>query len=642
MECTLLTSCYDGFYCTLSQQTTGALSEFRDRCDRPTHTTAAALHTAFSDAELAAALTAVVERYCAVVQAGTLLAAAAAACWEEIAALVEAALSCGPLARPASARADCEHPPAHSILVLCQLLCDKGADNIMLCTSRALGGNFTTALLLATVQREGKVLLGLNANAFICLQSKQGGCVNIADNSKLRAVSAVVQGIYLRLVLASGCRISGALQLTEFSTAELLAEGARQYPLMAPAVAAAAAVAQQLTWRRVPHPTLAQPTTDLHAAVAALVVKAILSAALGRLCTQEEYLQLRAYMITQQQQQAAEVWPTTDVGDAELPPAGFATQLTAEAAVALLAGASLSPEVARTVTRQLTSPTPAPAVAAAAEQSIQGAFSDLHSQYRDAHCLLPEGSLRHGVVLVGSFAPADQQPGQQRPAGFGKPGTKPVFMAAAAAPFVQAMSATTASDADTDYTSVAAVQLAHSCVLTFDAWSINDEAGGQQGGHLSPSKDARAAGLQVTVSVLSSEQFAAAAHTVIIASEGIAKELQPALLSLRDSGRAFDITAAVDALSRQLTGRQYSAHCAHGGVYLVLGPSGLSAYLLFLTMHLSAPLMANGNFAWEGLPAPVQFARAQGPLWVAVCLTRVLQGVAPLVFEKTACYTFPA
>jgi hypothetical protein len=140
----LLTNCYDGFYYTLSQQTTGALSEFIDRCDHPTHTTAAALHTAFSDAELAAALTAVVERYCAAVQAGTLLAAAAAAaCWEEIAALVEAALSCGPLARPASARADCEHPPAHSILVLCQLLCDKGADNIMLRTSRALGGNFT-------------------------------------------------------------------------------------------------------------------------------------------------------------------------------------------------------------------------------------------------------------------------------------------------------------------------------------------------------------------------------------------------------------------------------------------------------------------------------------------------------------------
>jgi hypothetical protein len=141
------------------------------------------------------------------------------------------------------------------------------------------------------------------------------------------------------------------------------------------------------------------------------------------------------------------------------------------------------------------------------------------------------------------------------------------------------------------------------------------------------------------VNVLSSEQFAAAARTVIAASDGIAEELQPALRWLCDSGRAFNITGAVDALSRQLAGRQYSAHCAHGGVYLVLSPSRKSCYLLFLTMHLSAPLLANGDFAWEGLPAAVQFARAQGPLWVAVCLSRVLQGLPPLVFEETACAT---
>jgi hypothetical protein len=305
----------------LSQQAAAGLSEYTDHCNHPTHTTAAALHTAFSDAELAAALTAVVERYCAAVQAGTLLAAAAAAaCWEDIAAVVETALSCGPLAAPAFARPGCVHPTAQSILVLCQLLCDKGADNIMLSTSRAIGGNLTTALLLAAVQRDGKLVLGLNANAFTCLQSKKGGCLNIADHPTLRAVSAITQGWYLRLVLASGCRISGALHFIEYSTADLLAEGMQRYPLMAPAVAAAV---QRLAWRRVPHPTLAQTTTALHAVVAALVAKAILSAALGRVCTHEEYLQLRRHMITQQQQPAAEAWPETNVGDTELPPTGF-------------------------------------------------------------------------------------------------------------------------------------------------------------------------------------------------------------------------------------------------------------------------------------------------------------------------------
>jgi hypothetical protein len=531
------------------------------------------------------------------------------------------------------------YPAAGSTLVLCQLLCDKGADNIMLSTSRAIGGNLTTALLQAAVQRDGKAVLGLNANAFICVQSNKGGCLNIADHPTLRAVSAVVHGIYLRLVLASGCSISGAMHFIEYTTADLLAEGTQQYPLLAPAVAAAAAAVQRLAWRRAPHPTLAQTTTALHAVVAALVAKAILSAALGRACTHEEYLQLRAYMITQQQQQAAQAWPAADVGDAELPPAGFTTALTPQAAVAaLLAGGSLSADVAAAASRHLLSRV-SPAVAAAAEEQCLQAFAAVHSQHEGAHCLLPEGSLQRGVVVVGSFAPADQQPGQQRPAGFGKPGTKPVFMATAAAPFLQAMSCTTAAAANTDYTSVAAVQRAYSGVLSFDAWSVNDKAGGEQGGHLSPSKDARAAGLKLTVNVLSSEHFAAAARIVVVASDGIAEALQPMLLSLLASGSAFDITAAVDALSDQLAGRHYSAHCAHGGVYLVLSPSRKSCYLLFLTMHLSAPLLANGDFAWEGLPAALQFARAQGPLWVAVCMTRVLQGLPPLVFEVTACAT---
>jgi hypothetical protein len=221
-------SCYDVFCYTLSQQATSVRSEFTDRSDHPTHATAAALHTAFSDAELAAALTAVVERHYAAVRNGTLLAAAAAACWEEIAALV-APYCTGPLATPAWPKTDFASPAAGVELVLCQLLCDKAEHNVMLSSSRAVGGNFTTAVLLAAVQREGKVVLGLNANAFICLESKKGGCVNTADNSKLRAVSAIIQGIYLRLVLASGCTISGALQFVEYSTAELLAEGAQQY-----------------------------------------------------------------------------------------------------------------------------------------------------------------------------------------------------------------------------------------------------------------------------------------------------------------------------------------------------------------------------------------------------------------------------
>eukprot|EP00953_Heterococcus_sp_UTEX-ZZ885_P004096 2705-Heterococcus_DN1.PRE.13 len=61
-----------------------------------------ALDTAFTRAEVAevaevaAALTAVVERYCAAVQACTLLAAAAAACWSEIAAALVAPHCTGP------------------------------------------------------------------------------------------------------------------------------------------------------------------------------------------------------------------------------------------------------------------------------------------------------------------------------------------------------------------------------------------------------------------------------------------------------------------------------------------------------------------------------------------------------------------
>jgi hypothetical protein len=181
------------------------------------------------------------------------------------------------------------------------------------------------------------------------------------------------------------------------------------------------------------------------------------------------------------------------------------------------------------------------------------------------------------------------------------------------------------------------VQSAHAAALVADVWSVNDELGGEQGGHLSPSKQARSASMAVTAAVLQSEQFAAAAQTVVVASDGTAEELQSTLDTLRSAGRAVDLTAAVSELSTQLTGRRYSAHCRHGGVFLVLSPSKQHCYLLYLSIHWSAPLLANGDFAWEGLPAAVQFARAQGPLWVAVCLTRLLKGWQPALFEGTAC-----
>jgi hypothetical protein len=604
------------------------VNEFTDHSEHPSHTTAAALHAVFNNTAAAAAIAAAVAAASATVQRGEGLATAAAACWAVIAAQVAATGCSAPLALPAWAKVGFVHPAAGAAVKLCQVLCDKGVDNVMLSSSRVSGGNFTTALLLESV---GDNLLALNANAFMCVQREKGGCLNITQHKQLRAVSATVNAIYLQLVLSAGCSISLGLQLIEHSTAELVAEAAAEYKSMQLTLATPLLALQQPVWRRAPHATLAQPHSDRCGTVAALAVKALQSAVLGRAVTHGEFLRVRSSMIHNQRQAAAAAWPDTTVGDALLPPAGYTTELSQEAVVTAVMDSAQLPEAvdAQQLCSSLTVEA-APATVTAAEQQARSLFSTLHNKHPGVPHLPPQGTLARGIAVIGSFAPSNEQPGFVRD-------SHPVFTAAARAPFVQLMSTAETPAAGIDFSSVKAVQDAHAGAFVFDAYSMNDELGGEQGGHLSPSTEMRSASMAVVEAVLSSRQFAAAAKVVTVGSEDVAEALQPLLNSLAEDSRVFEITACVAGLSGELAGREYSAYCKHGGVYLVLSPCKQHCYILHLGIHWSAPLLANSSYAWEGLTAAVLMARAHGTHWLAVCMTKVLQGWHAVAFNQSAC-----
>ncbi|KAG5182369.1 hypothetical protein JKP88DRAFT_263201 [Tribonema minus] len=548
-------------------------------------------------------------------------------------------------------------------------LCNKGGESIMFSRSRQPGASWTTACAVAALGHE---VFALNANAFMCVQSSSGGCLDLSAEPVLRTASMLANAIYIVLAAACGIRFTGLLHFVDMEPVELLREAREAYTSMEPVLAKAAAAFTSLQPQRLSHFTLAHVTSDRHPSVAALVVKEAIAAVheSGCSCTQTAggvqqtgadamialcgclhngYAAARQCILVTHGHPQAERLPTGDVSLPLLPApgGGFGGGVPgADVVLQLLPpGGTLESENQR-IAAALTLPV-APQVAAVAEKVVADAYRKHQAEEGGRGGLplkfmsLPQGRLgAHGVFIVGSYAPACSVSPLELEGAVGIGGKKDTFTAAVFANTAAALSQEAPphmAESCAPAQALAAAKYDH--VLYGDAWPYQDEGGGNSGGHRAPSADRCARGVHMLFNLVLDPQAAAGLRLMVVHSEHVAKQLRPLLQPLVQRGQALDVTDAWMQLAPLLAGGYWRAGCRSSGVFIVT--AGAHAFVLVLTIHPSAALLADQQHALSGVTPAVTFARFMAEWWVCICVWRAIRGLSPLVFSDSA-FAVPA